>query len=125
MKMNSPNSKVINIGIYGTPFHHVISLPLYFPKVNVLSQDFSTELVDVMTEAFNNLEAKSIVLISSKPGCFIAGADIGMLDAAANEEEVCLGRGLVTLCGSNSLSSCTSVTKLLVKNRVYPLFPNL
>ncbi len=35
-----------------------------------------------------NSDVKAAVLISSKPGCFIAGADIAMLDAAKSKEEV-------------------------------------
>ena len=64
--------------------------PLVFPpfQVNVLSQEFSSELVGAMREAFESPESRSIVLISSKPGCFIAGADISMLDAAGSVEEV-------------------------------------
>ena len=41
-----------------------------------------------------NPQAKAAVLTSSKPGCFIAGADIGWLDAAKDKEEVvrmCVG----------------------------------
>ncbi len=35
-----------------------------------------------------NNDAKAAVLISSKPGCFIAGADITWLDSAQSKEEV-------------------------------------
>ena len=56
--------------------------------MNVLSKEFSAELINAMREAFESPESKSIVLVSSKPGCFIAGADIGMLDAAGSVEEV-------------------------------------
>lgn len=35
-----------------------------------------------------NNEARAAVLISSKPGCFIAGADISWLDSAETKEEV-------------------------------------
>ena len=43
-------------------------------------------------EVAANPEAKAAVLISSKPGSFIAGADISMLDAAKSAEEVCSGQ---------------------------------
>ena len=56
----------------------------------MLSQELSKELVEAMREAYESPSSKSIVLISSKPGCFIAGADISMLDAAESEEEVCV-----------------------------------
>lgn len=35
-----------------------------------------------------NEAAKAAVLVSSKPGCFIAGADIAWLDSAQDKEEV-------------------------------------
>ncbi len=35
-----------------------------------------------------NSDTKAAVLISSKPGCFIAGADIAWLDSAQSKEEV-------------------------------------
>jgi enoyl-CoA hydratase/long-chain 3-hydroxyacyl-CoA dehydrogenase len=41
-----------------------------------------------MTEVFNRPEAKAAVLISAKPGSFIAGADIGMLDSAQSSQEL-------------------------------------
>ena len=41
-----------------------------------------------MNEVIEDLTAKAAVIISAKPGSFIAGADITMLDAAKTEEEV-------------------------------------
>ena len=57
-------------------------------KVNTLTKQLSQELTQAMQELMANSEAKAAVLISSKPGSFIAGADIGMLDAASSEEEL-------------------------------------
>lgn len=49
-------------------------------KVNSLNEPFMTE----MKEIFNEIQAKpnirAAVLMSGKPGCFIAGADIKMLE---------------------------------------------
>lgn len=45
-------------------------------KVNTLSETMQAEMTDVMNEIWGNGAVKSAVLISSKPGCFIAGADI-------------------------------------------------
>ncbi|XP_018429900.1 PREDICTED: trifunctional enzyme subunit alpha, mitochondrial-like [Nanorana parkeri] len=45
-------------------------------KVNTLSKQLQSEFSDVMKEIWANDAVKSAVLISSKPGCFIAGADI-------------------------------------------------
>lgn len=42
-----------------------------------------------MEDVLVNEKAKSAVLVSSKPGCFIAGADITWLDSAKNKDEVC------------------------------------
>ena len=41
-----------------------------------------------MNEVIKDPTAKAAVIISAKPGSFIAGADITMLDAAKTEEEV-------------------------------------
>ncbi len=57
-------------------------------KVNVLSEEFSTELTEVMEDILTNPDAKAAVLVSTKPGCFIAGADIGWLDSAKSVEEL-------------------------------------
>lgn len=60
-------------------------------KVNVLSENLTRELVEVMQGVEKNPEVKSIVLASAKPGCWIAGADINMLiagDTAKKVEEI-------------------------------------
>ena len=74
----------------------------------MLSQEFSDELIGAMREAFENPASKSIVLISSKPGCFIAGADISMLDAAESEEEVCVCM-CMPVCECVCVRVCTCV----------------
>lgn len=45
-------------------------------QVNTLSIQMQNEMTEVMDEVWANNAVKSAVLISSKPGCFIAGADI-------------------------------------------------
>ncbi|XP_071487761.1 trifunctional enzyme subunit alpha, mitochondrial-like [Diadema antillarum] len=57
-------------------------------KVNTLSRQFNAEIEDVFHELFSNDAVKSVVLISSKPGNFIAGADIKMLGDCKSAEEV-------------------------------------
>ena len=42
----------------------------------------------MMNKVTKDRTAKAAVIISAKPGSFIAGADITMLDAAKTEEEV-------------------------------------
>ncbi|KAG9347697.1 hypothetical protein JZ751_005271 [Albula glossodonta] len=57
-------------------------------KVNTLSLQMQNEMTEVMDEIWANNAVKSAVLISSKPGCFIAGADINMIQACNSEGEV-------------------------------------
>lgn len=45
-------------------------------QVNTLSVQMQKEMAEVMDEVWANNAVQSAVLISSKPGCFIAGADI-------------------------------------------------
>ncbi|XP_060769799.1 hydroxyacyl-CoA dehydrogenase trifunctional multienzyme complex subunit alpha a [Neoarius graeffei] len=57
-------------------------------KVNTLSKQMQVELTEVMGEIWGNGAVKSAVLISTKPGCFIAGADINMIKACTSAKEV-------------------------------------
>ncbi|XP_035279341.1 hydroxyacyl-CoA dehydrogenase trifunctional multienzyme complex subunit alpha a [Anguilla anguilla] len=57
-------------------------------KVNTLSVQMQAEMTEVMNEIWANEAVKSAVLISSKPGCFIAGADINMIQACRSDAEV-------------------------------------
>uniref|UniRef100_A0A669CF64 Trifunctional enzyme subunit alpha, mitochondrial n=1 Tax=Oreochromis niloticus TaxID=8128 RepID=A0A669CF64_ORENI len=57
-------------------------------KVNTLSIQMQKEMTEVMNEVWENDAVKSAVLISSKPGCFIAGADINMIQGCKTPEEV-------------------------------------
>ncbi|KAG7460780.1 hypothetical protein MATL_G00202560 [Megalops atlanticus] len=57
-------------------------------KVNTLSIKMQSEMTEVMNEIWANDSVKSAVLISTKPGCFIAGADINMIEACKSAEEV-------------------------------------
>lgn len=45
-------------------------------QVNTLSVQMQNEMIEVFNEVLANDAVQSAVLISSKPGCFIAGADI-------------------------------------------------
>lgn len=49
-------------------------------KVNSLGAQVMSEFEAILKEVETNPSVKSAVLISGKPGCFIAGADIGMLE---------------------------------------------
>lgn len=57
-------------------------------KVNTLSKQLQAELTEVMEEIWGNGAVRSAVLISTKPGCFIAGADINMIKACGSAQEV-------------------------------------
>ncbi|XP_074541370.1 hydroxyacyl-CoA dehydrogenase trifunctional multienzyme complex subunit alpha a [Halichoeres trimaculatus] len=56
-------------------------------KVNTLSVQMQSDLEEVMGEIWSNQAVKSAVFISSKPGCFIAGADINMIKSCQSSEE--------------------------------------
>lgn len=57
-------------------------------KVNTLSQKMSLEIEKMLDSVENDSNIKSVVLISEKPGCFIAGADIAQLQKCSTEEEL-------------------------------------
>lgn len=46
------------------------------------------EMTSVLQEVESNPSIEAAVLISGKPGCFIAGADISMIEACKTKEEV-------------------------------------
>jgi len=56
-------------------------------KVNVLNQDVMADVEGILNEIDANQDISSAVLISGKPGCFIAGADITMLKACKTADE--------------------------------------
>lgn len=56
--------------------------------VIVLSESVMREMPSVLDYVEANSSIAAAVLISSKPGCFIAGADIKMLSAATSAEQV-------------------------------------
>jgi len=56
-------------------------------KVNSLSEETSAELQEAFQKFASDSSAKSAVLLSGKPGCFIAGADIQMLARCKTAED--------------------------------------
>ncbi|XP_012266008.2 trifunctional enzyme subunit alpha, mitochondrial [Athalia rosae] len=66
----------------------VITLDSPGVKVNSLSQEVIAEMDGLLKEIAVNPAVKSAVLISGKPGCFIAGADISMLQSLKDEESI-------------------------------------
>lgn len=59
-------------------------------KVNSLGKEVSDEFELMIKDLETNPAVNSAVLISGKPGCFIAGADIGMLEACQTAEDATL-----------------------------------
>ncbi|XP_015440476.1 PREDICTED: trifunctional enzyme subunit alpha, mitochondrial [Dufourea novaeangliae] len=56
-------------------------------KVNTLNEEVMNEVVTLMKEAENDAVVNSVVLISGKPDCFIAGADISMIQSFKTAED--------------------------------------
>ncbi|CAH6786887.1 trifunctional enzyme subunit alpha, mitochondrial [Phodopus roborovskii] len=75
----------INYGVKGDVA--VIRINSPNSKVNTLNKEVQSEFVEVMNEIWANDQIRSAVLISSKPGCFIAGADINMLASCTTPQE--------------------------------------
>ena len=59
--------------------------------MNTLNKEVTTEFRDVMQKIQNDSSVKAAVVISAKPDCFIAGADIGYvsLRGACTEYPAC------------------------------------
>ncbi|XP_045142490.1 trifunctional enzyme subunit alpha, mitochondrial isoform X2 [Echinops telfairi] len=76
----------INYGVKGDVAVVRINSPN--SKVNTLNRELQTEFNEVMNEIWASDQIRSAVLISSKPGCFIAGADVNMLAACKTAQEV-------------------------------------
>ncbi|VVD01764.1 unnamed protein product [Leptidea sinapis] len=73
--------KIIN-GVY------VITLDTPNAKVNSLNTAVMDEVSNILNEVESNPAIEAAVLISGKPGCFIAGADISMIESCKTKEEV-------------------------------------
>jgi len=80
------------LGKHVTVEHHdeiaVVKLDTPDAKVNSLSVEVQQELSDAMHDLWQNDAVKGGVLISGKPSCFIAGADIKMLQACKSGAEI-------------------------------------
>ena len=55
----------------------VVTFDVPNSKVNTLTADYQAEFAQILEQIKNDDRVKSVVLISGKPDCFIAGADIG------------------------------------------------
>lgn len=57
-------------------------------QVNSLNTAVMDEVRNIVNEVESNPAIEAVVLISGKPGVFIAGADIGMIESCKTKEEV-------------------------------------
>ncbi|CAH0404870.1 unnamed protein product [Chilo suppressalis] len=73
--------KIVN-GVY------VVTLDSPDSKVNSLNAAVMEEVNGIVNEVDSNPAIEGVVIISAKPGCFIAGADISMLESCKTKEEV-------------------------------------
>lgn len=55
--------------------------------MNTLNAEVMQEIAEILKDVQTNSMVNSIVLISGKPGNFIAGADISMLQNCKNEDD--------------------------------------
>lgn len=65
----------------------VIKLDSPNSKVNSLGKEVTAEFESILKDFETNSNINSAVLISAKPGCFVAGADITMLEACKTSDE--------------------------------------
>ncbi|XP_075213578.1 monolysocardiolipin acyltransferase Mtpalpha [Lycorma delicatula] len=89
---------------------YVITLDSPNSKVNSLNKEVMEELKSELEIFRNSSSVKSAVLISGKPGCFIAGADIGMLAACKTYDEV----RTISLEGQKMLDDVEKMEKPIV-----------
>lgn len=73
--------KIVN-GVY------VVTIDSPGAKVNALNEQIMKEVKDVVNEVESNPSIEAVVLISGKPGCFIAGADIKMIEKLKTAQDV-------------------------------------
>lgn len=69
--------------------------------MNTLGADVMYEMEQLLKRVESDPNIHAAVLISGKPGCFIAGADIGMLESLKTVQEVtavsCTGQNILGL----------------------------
>ncbi|KJE95861.1 trifunctional protein, partial [Capsaspora owczarzaki ATCC 30864] len=80
------------------------------PKVNSLSQELSAEFESVLSALEKDNRVSSAVLISTKKDAFIVGADIGMLSAAKDADDL----ANISSNGQNMLNRIAKSNKPIV-----------
>ncbi|XP_072936739.1 trifunctional enzyme subunit alpha, mitochondrial [Epargyreus clarus] len=93
--LNNVHSR--NYAVAGTQVHtkcklvngvYVVTLDSPNVKVNSLNTAVMDEVRNIISEVESNPAIEAAVIISGKPGCFIAGADISMIESCKTKEEV-------------------------------------
>uniref|UniRef100_A0A8D8R562 Trifunctional enzyme subunit alpha, mitochondrial n=1 Tax=Cacopsylla melanoneura TaxID=428564 RepID=A0A8D8R562_9HEMI len=88
----------------------VVTLDSPGVKVNSLNSEVMSEIQSILQRIQGDSNIRSAVIISGKPGCFIAGADISMLAACKNAQEV----KQISKSGQSILGQIESSTKPIV-----------
>ncbi|CAF5093083.1 unnamed protein product, partial [Rotaria magnacalcarata] len=65
----------------------IVQLSQENSKVNTLSRAMTNEFIPVFDHLKSDNNIQGIVVISSKPGSFIAGADINMIESIKSHDE--------------------------------------
>ncbi|MBJ7221410.1 MULTISPECIES: fatty acid oxidation complex subunit alpha FadJ [unclassified Brenneria] len=65
----------------------IITIDVPGEKVNTLKSEFAEQIMKVLAQAQQHAALRGIVLLSAKPGSFIAGADIAMLNQCVSAEQ--------------------------------------
>lgn len=81
----SPNNKILSLSIENSVA--VITFNDPESKVNTLSTRLSEEFEEILPTIDKDATIRAVVLISGKPDCFIAGADIAQLNRTTTVEE--------------------------------------
>ena len=73
---------------------HLLYLNFYIPsfcisgvKMNSLNEEVMADMEAIFNECQSNSSISAVVLISGKLGCFIAGADINMIEKCQTAAE--------------------------------------
>ncbi|KAI5736872.1 hypothetical protein M8J76_007982 [Diaphorina citri] len=88
----------------------VVTLDSPGVKVNSLNSEVMSEIQSILRRIQSDSSIRSAVIISGKPGCFIAGADISMLAACKTADQV----KQISKSGQQILSEIESSPKPIV-----------
>ncbi len=87
---STPKKKAPAHNVFSTEYRDDVCIVWIDDKkasTNTIHTGLTDELIAILTEVEQRTELKGLVLISAKEDCFVAGADIKMLDAIKSEED--------------------------------------